>query len=212
MAKWLEALEKTIGGGPGGPKRVKTMRMLLLIGAVGILLMLLNAYLPFQKVETLSPGLSGQDDSNVTEDVFKSDANASSSFEAIERPLESRLKELLEKMVGVGKVEVMVTVDSTEEKVVERHQHSTESVTDENDRNGGKRHVTSVTKDGQVVLYQSSSGQQPIIVKVINPRIRGVLIVAEGAEDAAVRKLITQAVEKGLNVPATRISVVPSKQ
>lgn len=205
----MEAFEKTVGGGPGGPKRVKTMRVLLLIGAVGILLMLLNAYLPFQKVETLSPE---QVNADLTEEVFKGDVNTASSFEAIERPLESRLKELLEKMVGVGKVEVMVTVDSTEEKVVERHQHSTESVTDEIDRNGGKRNVTSVTKDGQVVLYQASGGQQPIVVKVINPRIRGVLIVAEGAEDAAVRKLIVQAVEKGLNVPTTRISVVPSKQ
>jgi len=205
----LEAFEKSIGGGPGGPKRVKTMRMLLLIGAVGVLLMLLNAYLPFQKIDTPSPE---RVNSNLSEEVFKADTSNTSSFEAIERSLESRLKDLLEKMIGVGKVEVMVTVDSTEEKVVERHQHSTESVTEENDRNGGKRNVTSVTKDGQVVLYQSTTGQQPIVVKVINPRIRGILIVAEGAEDSAVRKLIVQAVERGMNVPGTRISVVPSKQ
>ncbi|MNZ90880.1 hypothetical protein D3C78_1098510 [compost metagenome] len=62
------------------------------------------------------------------------------------------------------------------------------------------------------MLYEVSGDQKPMITKTINPRIRGILIVAKGAEDATVRRLIIHAVEKGISVPVNRISVVPSKQ
>ena len=113
--------------------------------------------------------------------------------------------------MGVGSVDVLVTVDSTEETVVVRDDKESQQVTDESDKNGGKRHVTSITKDGQVVLYDTSNDQSPIIQKRIKPMIRGVLIVAKGAENQTVRRLIMDAVEKGINVPVNRISVVPKK-
>ncbi|MNN46313.1 hypothetical protein D3C81_1606920 [compost metagenome] len=50
------------------------------------------------------------------------------------------------------------------------------------------------------------------MTKKIKPKVRGVLIVAKGAENKTVKALIVDAVEKGLNVPAYRISVVPRKQ
>lgn len=210
MGNWYASFEKLIGGGPGGKKRVTVVRMLVLVGAVGIFFMLIQSYLPFKRIESVQQPPQTELSS---EEVFKSGQPSSDSpFANIEAALEDRLKEMLQKMIGVGKVDVMITVESTEEKIVERNINSTESTTDETDRNGGKRHLTTVTSDGQVVLYQASDGQQPLITKIINPRIRGVLIVAEGAEDAAVRKLIIQAVEKGMNVVPTRISVVPSKK
>jgi len=209
VSNWYSSFEKIIGGGPAGKKRITVVRMLILVGAVGIFFMLIQSYLPFKRIETID---NLPDTALSSEEVFKTGQSSGSPFESIEATLEERLKEMLEKMVGVGRVDVMITVESTEEKVVERNMSTSENTTDESDRNGGKRHITTVTSDGQVVLYQASDGQQPLITKVINPRIRGVLIVAEGAEDAAVRKLIIQAVEKGMNVVPTRISVVPSKQ
>lgn len=209
MVKWLKFIEKWFGGGPGGEKRVKVIQGLIILGAIGIFLMLINSFFSFKDIDTVDQQPSAV---STTEEVFRNGDTATSSFASVESPLEERLKEILEKMVGVGKVDVMVTVESTEEKVVERNMNTSESTTEENDRNGGTRNITSVTSDGKVVLYQANNGEQPLITKIINPRIRGVLIVAEGAEDAAVRKLIIQAVEKGMNVVPTRISVVPSKQ
>jgi stage III sporulation protein AG len=51
-----------------------------------------------------------------------------------------------------------------------------------------------------------------LVVKTVKPKIRGVVVVAKGAENATVKKLISDAVERGLEVPAHRISVVPRKQ
>lgn len=209
MAKWLEGLESAVGGGPGGPKRVRTLRILLIIGGIGAALMLFNSFLPFKDI---APSAQDPNPPPEASEAWNRGTAPGSPFELIEGTLETRLKEILEKIIGVGSVDVMITVDSTEEIVVERNKTESQSITDENDRNGGVRHITSISKDGQVVLYEVSGEQKPIITKTINPRIRGVLIVAKGAENATVRRLITSAVEKGLSVPVNRISVVPSKQ
>ncbi|WP_028610435.1 stage III sporulation protein AG [Paenibacillus harenae] len=208
MSKWLNGLETAVGGGPSGPKRVRTLRILLIIGGIGAALMIVNAFLTDVEPSAQDPNPPPQ-----TAPAFLNGNDAASSpFAAIEHPLEMRLKEILEKIVGVGSVDVLVTIDSTEEIVVEKNEQESQQITDENDRNGGRRHITSINKDGQVVLYEVAGDQKPIITKTINPRIRGILIVAKGAENATVRRIIVNAVEKGVSVPVNRISVVPSKQ
>lgn len=210
MAKWLDGIESAVGGGPGGPKRVRTLRILLIIGGIGAALMILNSFLTYKGVE---PSVQEPNPPPQSEAAWGNSVTSGSSvFATLENSLEVRLKEILEKIVGVGTVDVLVTLDSTEESILERNTQESQQITDENDPNGGKRHITSITKDGQVVLYEVSGDQKPIITKTINPRIRGILIVAKGAENVTVRRLITNAVEKGINVPVNRISVVPSKQ
>jgi len=209
VAKWLEKIENAIGGGPGGPKRVRSLRLLLIIGGIGAALMLLNSFLPFKPVERNTEQETVQPD---TSEAWTKNTSSGSIFEAYENPIENRLKEILEQIVGVGKVDVLVTIDSTEEIVIARDASESEQITDETDRNGGRRHITSVSKNGQIVLHEVSGDNKPIVTKTINPRIRGILIVASGAENLTVRKLITQAVERGVNIPVNRISVVPRKQ
>ncbi|MBW7454165.1 stage III sporulation protein AG [Paenibacillus sepulcri] len=210
MAKWLEGIESMVGGGPGGPKRVRTLRWLLIIGGIGAALMLVNSFLSFQPSEpsTQVPDETASSDQAAFSGKGSGDPE---SFASIEEPLENRLKDILEKIVGVGSIDVLITIDSTEEIVVKQNEKETQQITDESDKNGGKRHMTSITKDGQVVLYEAEGGQTPFVVKRIKPQIRGVLIVAKGAENATVRRLILDAVEKGFNVPVSRISVVPRK-
>ncbi|MBP3964363.1 MULTISPECIES: stage III sporulation protein AG [Paenibacillus] len=209
MANWLSGLESTIGKGQGGPKRVKTLRWLLIIGLIGIGLMVVNSFLSYQKVPTADQAASG---TPPTEEVFLgNNSSEHSSFDGIEQPLEARLKDILEKIVGVGLVDVFVTIDSTEEVTVHIDEKESQQITNEIDKNGGKRNITSITKEGKVVLYNTNGDTAPIIVKRIQPKVRGVLIVAKGAENGVVRRLIIDAVEKGLNVAINRISVVPRK-
>ncbi|GMK37968.1 stage III sporulation protein AG [Paenibacillus sp. CCS19] len=208
MAKWLDGLEKAIGGGAGGPTRIRAMRWLLLIGAIGVAIMIINAYMSFDRVapttNSSEPPLS---------DVPAMSASSSDSpFASIEQPLENRLKDILEKIVGVGTVDVLVSVESTEETVFSVNEQKSQQTTEETDKNGGRRHMTSVTDNGTIVLYEQSGDQKPIITKKIKPRISGILIVAKGAENPTVKRLILDAVEKGINVPINRISIVPRKQ
>ncbi|RRJ66472.1 stage III sporulation protein AG [Paenibacillus oralis] len=211
MPGWLKKLEQWIGKGADGKKRANTFRLLLILGLVGIAIMLFNS---FVNVKEMDSGGEGREPP-VMQDVAPTGMEESatgSDFSSIELSLENKTKEILEKIVGVGAVDVLVTIDSTEEVVVQRNIKDTQELTEESDADGGKRHVTQYTRDGQIVTYENSGSEQPIVTKKIKPKIRGVLVVARGAENKTVKGLIVDAVEKGLNVPAYRISVVPRKQ
>ncbi|QAY66250.1 stage III sporulation protein AG [Paenibacillus protaetiae] len=213
MAKWMQWLERAFGGGPSGPKRIRTLRMLLIVGAVGAALMLLNSFLKMNPVEP-SHSQSPVPPADQDQETFGGTRVSASDnpFDAIEQQLEMRLKDILEKVVGVSNVDVLVTVDSTGEQVYAQNDQDTQSVTEETDPNGGRRYITSTTKNGTIVLYEVAGEQKPVITKTISPRIRGIIVVAKGAENTAIRHLITDAVSKGVNVPVSRISVVPRKQ
>ncbi len=216
MAKWLQQLESFIGGGPGGPRRVKAFRWLVLIGLIGAALLLISSFLNVKTMDpTRDPGLSPPRDEDAPDQqttFLNGGGDAKDPFVDIESSLESKLKQMLENIVGVGTADVMVSIDSTEETVVQLNEKMTQQITDETDRNGAKRHITEVNREGQVVLYEVSGGQSPIVVKKVKPKVRGVLIVAKGAENGTVHKLIAEAVARGLDVPIHRISVVPRKQ
>lgn len=94
-------------------------------------------------------------------------------FGGIEAPLEARLKDILEKIVGVGEVDVLVTVDSTEENVWGKDDNTSQQVTDETDKSGGKRHVTQMTSSGKIVMYEVSGEQKPVVTKIVKPKVRG---------------------------------------
>jgi stage III sporulation protein AG len=214
MAKWLQQLESFIGGGSGGPRRIKAFRWLVLIGLIGAVMLLAASLLNVKPLDPAkNPDLSPpRDEDNPGQETFLGGGEPkSNSFAEIETELESQLKDLLEAMVGVGTADVMITVDSTEETVVVLNEKKMSQITEETDRNGASRHITNITNDGQVVLYEVSGNQAPIIVKKLKPRIRGVIIVAKGAENQTVHKLIAEAVSRGLDVPIHRISVVPRK-
>lgn len=221
MANWLQQMEAFIGGskggsgGPGGPRRIKAFRWLVLIGLIGAALLLVASLL---NVRPVDPGggsdLSPPNDQDVPQQeafIGGGDSKPDDPFTDIETQLENRLKELLETMVGVGTAQVLVTVESTEETVLGLNEKKTQQITEESDRNGANRHITEVTNDGQVVLYEVNGGQSPIVVKKLKPKVRGVIIVAKGAENATVHKLIAEAVSRGLDVPLHKISVVPRK-
>ena len=210
MKNWMKWLESWLGGGPGGQKRVNTVRWFVLIGLAGLAVMILNSYMHVKDADSIS----GIRASPAPEDVnvFQSSEKEASEFEVYEGRYEARMKEILKRIVGVGELDVMITIESTEELVMESNRQQTSQVTNEKDQDGGTRQITNVTSSGEVVLYQVSGELTPIVLKKIKPKIRGVLVVAKGAENLTVKKLIIEAIERGLGVPSHRISVVPSKQ
>lgn len=211
MANWLKKLEQWAGGGAGSPKRSHTFRWLIILGLLGAAIMLFNSFVNVKKIDNENTGREPPNQTSQTA-LVQSEVTTPNSFDSIEQAMENRTKEILEKIVGVGAVDIMVTVDSTEEIVVVRNMKDSQQLSEETDASGGKRHTTQYTRDGEIVTYSQSGDDTPIVTKRIKPQVRGVLVVAKGAENKVVRGLIEQAIEKGLNVPIQRISVVPRKQ
>ncbi|CAM4503724.1 stage III sporulation protein AG [Paenibacillus typhae] len=212
MANWLKKLEQWAGGGSGSPKRSHTFRWLIILGLLGVAIMLFNSFVNVKKLDSENTGREPPPVESSQTTLQQGDLNNSGTFDSIEQAMEERTKEILEKIVGVGTVDIMVTVESTEEIVVTRNMNDSQQLSEETDASGGKRHTTQYTRDGEIVTYSQSGDETPIITKRIKPQVRGVLVVAKGAENKVVRGLIEEAIQKGLNVPSYRISVVPRKQ
>lgn len=121
--------------------------------------------------------------------------------------LEEKLKKMLESVRGVGEVEVMITLESSEERIVEKDMTAERSQTEEQDSAGGTRTVSS-SNTGYQTVYQEGSQGSPFVVKTITPKVEGVLVVAEGAGKGNMTGEITQVVQALFGVEAHKVKVL----
>jgi len=108
-------------------------------------------------------------------------------------------------------VDVMVNLESTPELVVEKNRNIRSSTNQEMDKEKATRNQNDQSRDEQLVIIQGGKQDQPVVVKTLKPRVRGVLVVAKGADNIQVKAWITEAVQKVLDVPAYKISILPKK-
>jgi stage III sporulation protein AG len=201
------------GGKPqtssGGQSPFRNTGWLLVLLLIGGALMVMTSFFKLEK-EVMPVPEPVQGDGEQAAFVG-SKSNEPMTIVDYEEMYESELRDMLQEIVGVGSVSVMVTLHSSEEIQVMQDIQKTQSTTREKDRNGGEREKTDTSMNSKVVIHGSSDGEKPIVVKTIKPTVRGVLIVAKGAEDVRVQKMIIEAVQKSLSVPMHRISVLPKK-
>ena len=122
--------------------------------------------------------------------------------------LESRLKEALSQMSGVGDVTVMITLKSSAEKVVEKDVAVTNEAVSESDSQGGAR-TTHNSTHGETTVYNDGSSQsQPYVSKELSPQIEGVVVIAEGGADSVVKQNITEAVQALFGIDTHKIRIM----
>jgi stage III sporulation protein AG len=141
---------------------------------------------------------------------LKKDSN-NKSIAGYEEEYEKQLKKALEEMLGVDDVTVVVNIDSTDKKVLEKNTVTKSQTTEEKDNEGGERKVQDTSTDEQLVIIREGEKEVPIVVEYQKPAIRGVLVVAKGAENIQIKKWIIEAVTRSLDVPSHRVAVMPKK-
>lgn len=114
-------------------------------------------------------------------------------------------------MLGVKDVTVVINVDSTDKQIFEKNSTTKTQTTEETANDGGQRKVTDSSTDTQLVILKNGDKEVPIVVQTKKPPIRGVLVVAKGAQNIEVKKWIVEAVTRVLGVPSYRVAVEPKK-
>lgn len=133
------------------------------------------------------------------------------TFDITEEPeedeLAQKLENILSKINGVGRVEVMITYSETSKTIPVYNEESTQQDTEETDSNGGTRKITQ-TDTRKEVIYEEVDGNKTLITQsVISPAIEGAIITAEGANNATVKANIVQAVEAVTGIATHKIQV-----
>lgn len=214
--KWFKKLTKRdqSSGEEGKNKKGSLYFYMLIVLVLGIVAMMGSEFL----TKTDSLNTSSTDlpvfQEQVAEDVETFGSKKSSpgnSIEDYEQRYEEQIKDALESMSGVKDVTVVVNLEATEMKVFEKNTVTQKQVTDETDREGGQRTVEDTSKDEQIVIYRDGEKEVPIVQQTKKPIVRGVLVVAKGADNITVKKWIVEAVTKTLDIPSHRVAVMPKK-
>ena len=121
-----------------------------------------------------------------------------------ESALESRLEQVLSQVAGAGRVEVMVTLNSSKEQVVAQEKAETAS----RDAEGG---AESGLETRYVLLEKADGSTSPLVLKEEEAKVEGVLIVAEGADNVLVTDSLSRAAQALLAVPAHKVEVLKMK-
>ncbi|PGL72408.1 stage III sporulation protein AG [Bacillus sp. AFS055030] len=137
--------------------------------------------------------------------------SSSNKIEEIEKKYEQQLTETLNNMAGVSNVKVEINLESSGRKVYQTNKTNRTQETNETDKQGGTRNIDDQSQEEQVVIIDNGDKQEPVIVETEMPRIRGVLIVAKGAQNLEIKQMIREAVTRLLDVPSYRVSVQPKK-
>ena len=119
------------------------------------------------------------------------------------RELEERLVEILSTVEGVGKVEVMITLKSSKESILNK-----DTPYEEEEEKSGDSTRKSISSNEEKVLIEQNGESVPYVVKELEPEIEGVVVIAQGGENASVQKNITEAVTALFDVSVNKIKVL----
>lgn len=129
-----------------------------------------------------------------------------------EEALEAKLANLLSQVKGAGAVAVSVTLESGTAQEYAKNTVRESRTTQERDTAGGVRTTIETKESEQVLLSRENGTDRPVMVKETKPAVKGVLVIAEGAGDSAVKASLTRAVEAGLGIPPYKITVLPQRK
>ena len=132
------------------------------------------------------------------------------TVEQYTKGVEERLTGLITSIDGVGRAQVMVTLQSTAETVYAQEEKRTTDKTQ--DPSGTERVGRTNQKENveqKYILVDSEYGRrQALVVTQLQPKIQGVVIACEGADNVRVEQRLIHVVTTALGIPSTRVCVV----
>lgn len=173
-----------------GPLFVK---ILLAAGLAGILLIFLS--------EFIWPSGGGKKQASTS-------SQAGTSADTYEKKVESQLQSIIGQIEGVGKVRVMVTLQSGVENVFEQDDKTTADKSQDSQKDGSvQTQDNSNSEQNPVVIQNGDGGQQALIKTQVQPKIQGVVVVCSGGNNADVCLNVVDTISTALGIPSNHISV-----
>lgn len=158
--------------------------IIVIIGILGLLMIALSEFFPSGKVE------KGKDVANTMDNTSYS--------EGFKQRTEKELREIIGKIDGVGEVSLMITLDGTTEYV---YAEDVDTETDEENDSKSNKYKN------EVIIVDSDGGEKALIKKIVEPKVKGVVIVCSGGGKTEIKERVTKAVSSALNISTNNICV-----
>lgn len=156
--------------------------LIIFAGILGIALIFLSSFMGKKSEEPETP---------VTE--------TKTTAEDYAKKLEEDLEKIISDISGAGKTNILITIDREIETVYQTDIDTTTKADGESSQYSNK--------SSTVLIRGKNSTEEPIKVTEIMPKIKGVLVVCEGADSSVVKQNIIESVRTVLGVASSRVSV-----
>ena len=168
-------------------KQDKKLLIICAIGIVGIILLLASELIP---------------DNTQRKDASEEESQLQTEVSYAE-DIENRLTQIISSIDGAGKTKVMVTLENGAEQVYAKNEKDSADNSTDTDSN-----QNNFSYEKEYVLIESGDdGESGLIIKLIQPKIRGVAVVCEGGGSDVVRQEISQTVTAVLDISASKVYV-----
>ena len=168
----------------------KYKKMIIIAGFVGIALIFLSNF--FERSSTPQ-----QDTQTVI--------TGSQSIAQYKQETEQLLADMIASIEGAGTTKILVTVDSSEEYVYLANEKESVNQSDDSNEESNKSGQSSDMEKNYITVRLSDGTEQAIILKEIQPKIRGVLVVCDGGGDILVQQRVLEAVTKALDISTAQV-------
>ena len=174
----------------------KTENLILFLVLLIIVIIAINYILKNEKKEVVNE-----------DSTYKFLAKNDEESEKNEDSLEKRLEKILSTINGVGNVNVLITYTQSKEVSPMYNENNTTSHTTETDSTGGTRTIEEQGVNKEVIFTDENGANVPATKTVINPKVEGVIVTAEGAGNANIKGNIIEAVVAVTGVGAHKVQV-----
>lgn len=155
--------------------------ILIAVAVLIIFLLLMNEFLTADNTETVSKE--------------NTEIYSSQYIEKTEKELEA----LLENISGAGEVKVMITLENSYENVFAK------GYTEKNDNKTDSQ--KSESEEEYIIIKDGSNTEKCLVVKVYEPTVKGVAVIAQGAGNTQVKTAITETVCALFDISTAKVSV-----
>ena len=175
------------------------------LGMIGVLLLIFGSFFDGNLLSSkIVPAPDAKEEATII-----TSKNTDASYE---KNLENKLTQLLSRTKGAGNVAVSITVEGSARQEHEKNIVKETKTVQEKDTSGGIRTTTEIKENQQVLVNKENGVDKPVMLREINPEIKGVLVIADGAGDSVVKANLTKAVETGLGIASYKITVLPQRK
>ncbi len=179
------------------PRETK-VKLIVAVGILGMALILLSQLLGKERAPQEPPD----------------EITASFLAQEYAAELETRLENLLSGIEGVGRADVMVTLEGGVEYVYAQEEtRGNDTVRQPTSGETGEGEAVTVSSRENVeqryIIVETEYGKrEALVLTEREPSVRGVVVVCDGADDIRVQQNLTTVVTTALGIPSTRVCVV----
>ena len=155
--------------------------------ALGVLL-LISSFIPEKKTPTDS-------DTTYTSEQYINDT-------------ESKLENILSKMLGSKNINVMITLNNSVENVFADTTKVNTDITENSGSNDTKTEQKDSKENQYIIITDENGNEQALILTQVMPQIRGVLVVCPNGNNTVIKEMVKSAVVTVLDISSKKVCVV----